>query len=197
MSKKVVFIHASPRKHGNTRALAGAAGAALAEEGVACDWIDAAWLDFKHPGCLACYKCQQSDAFGCHVDDGLARAVASLPDYDALVLASPLYWFSYPAQVKMLIDRMFSLIKFTETHEIITPLKGKPLALLATAGGAMEENLEMLETLWRIPAKRVGSPFLSCLFPMCHYQPGEAVNDPVLAAKARDFGKKLAGMLTA
>jgi multimeric flavodoxin WrbA len=197
MSKKVVFIHASPRKNGNTRALAGAAMAALAEAGVASGEIDAPRLEFKHPGCLACYKCQQSDQFGCHVDDGLAHAVASLPDYDALVLASPVYWFSYPAQVKMLIDRMFSLIKFTESHDILSPLKGKPLALLATAGGAMEENMEMLETLWRIPAKRVGSPFLSCLFPLCHYQPGEAVNDPALAARAGEFGKKLAAMLHA
>jgi len=197
MSKKVVFIHGSPRKKGNTLALAGEAQAALAEMGVESDVIDAARLEFKHPGCVACYKCQQSEEFGCHIDDGLARAVATLPEYDAVVLATPVYWFSYPAQVKMFIDRMFSLIKFGENHEIYSPLAGKPLALLATGGGVLEENLEILEKQWSTPAKRIGNPFLSCLFPMCHHAPGEAANDPVLAAKARDFGRALGGMLGA
>ena len=195
MSKKVVFIHGSPRMNGNTRVLAGAAMAALAEAGVQSGEIDAPRLDFKHPGCLACYKCQQSTAYGCHLDDGLARAVATLPEYDAVVLATPLYWFSYPAQVKMLIDRMFSLIKFGENHEVLSPLAGKPLALLATCGGVVEENLELLEAQWSTPAKRIGSPFLSCLFPLCHYPPGEVAKDQAAMAKAREFGKSLAGLL--
>jgi multimeric flavodoxin WrbA len=195
MSKKVVFIHGSPRKKGNTLALARQAMSALEEMGVASDVIDVARLDFKHPGCVACYKCQASEQFGCHVDDGLARAVATLPQYDAVVLATPIYWFSHTAQVKMLIDRVFSLIKFGENHEILSPLTGKPLALLATGGGVVEENLELLETQWSIPAKRIGMPFVSCLFPLCHYAPGEAANDPALAAKAREFGKSLGAML--
>lgn len=195
MSKKVVFIHGSPRKKGNTLALAREAMAALDEMGIASGVIDAARLDFKHPGCIACYKCQGSDQYGCHVQDGLARAVATLPEYDAVVLATPIYWFSHTAQVKMLIDRVFSLIKFGENHEILSPLKGKPLALLATGGGMVEENLEVLEKQWSIPAARIGMPFLSCLFPLCHYPPGEAANDPALAAKAREFGKALGAMI--
>ena len=195
MSKKVVFIHGSPRRNGNTRALAGVAQAALAAMGVESGEIDAARLEFKHPGCIACYKCQGSEAYGCHIDDELAQAVATLPDYDAVVLATPIYWFSHTAQAKMLIDRMFSLIKFGPNHEIHSPLTGKPLALLATGGGQVEENLEVLETLWSIPAKRIGSPFLSCLSPMCHYPPGEVVNDPAAVAKAEAFGRSLGELL--
>lgn len=195
MSKKVVFIHGSPRPNGNTRGLAGSAMRALAELGIESGEIDAPRLKAKHPGCIACYKCQASPEYGCHMGDGIADAVAALPEYDAIVLATPVYWFSYPAQVKAFIDRMFSLIKFGENHEIFSPLAGKPLGLLATGGGVLEENLEVLETLWRIPAKRIGSPFLSCLFPMCNYPPGEAANDPALAGKAREFGKSLASLL--
>lgn len=197
MSKSVVFIHGSPRRKGNTRALAGVAMAALEGMGIRCGEIDAARLAFKHPGCIACYKCQGSEAYGCHIDDGLAKAVGTLPEYDAIVLATPVYWFSPPAQVKMVIDRMFSLIKFDPNHEILSPLKGKPLALLATAGGQLEENLLVLENLWAIPAKRFGSPFVSCLFPMCHYPPGEVVNDPAAVAKAEAFGRTLGEMLGA
>lgn len=192
MTKRVVFIHGSPRKKGNTLALAGQAMAELNAMGVETDLFDAPRLEFKHPGCIACYKCQGSQNFGCHVDDELARSVATLPQYDAVVLAAPIYWFGWPAQVKMFIDRVFSLIKFDENHEILSPLKGKPLGLLATGGGAVEENLEVLERQWAIPAARIGSPFVSCLFPMCHYPPGEAAGDPDLVAKARLFAKDLA-----
>jgi len=195
MSKKVVFLHGSPRKKGNTRALAGLAMAALADSGVVCGEIDLARLAFKHPGCIACFKCQQSQAYGCHIDDDLARAVKTLPDYDAVVLAAPVYWFSFPAQAKMFIDRMFSLIKFDENHAILSPLSGRPLALLATAGGVEEENLTVQELPWAIAAKRLGSPFLACRFPVCHYAPAEAADDPALAAKARDFGARLGALL--
>jgi len=195
MSKKVVFIHGSPRRNGNTRALAGETMAALTEAGVICAEIDATRLAFKHPGCLGCLKCQNSPDFGCHVEDELARSVASLPEYDALVLSTPLYWFSCTAQLKIFIDRMFSLLKFTGTGKILSPLKGKPLALLATSGGGLEKNMEMLDALWRNAAEKMGSPYLPCLFPSCNFPPGEAAKDSILSAKARGFGKELALML--
>lgn len=195
MPRKAVFIHGSPRKRGNTRALAQVAAEALKELDIDSDFIDVPRLEFKKPGCIACYKCQGSPDFGCHVDDELAKAVRTLPKYDALVLATPVYWFSYPAQVKMFVDRMFSMIKFDEKHEILSPLRGKPLALLATGGGALEDNLSELERQWRIPAGRIGSPFLSMLFPMCHYAPGAVVEDPAPVAKAHAFGLKLGEMV--
>lgn len=195
MSKKVVFIHGSPRRNGNTRALAGETMAALTDLGITCAEIDATRLAFKHPGCLGCFKCQNSQDYGCHVGDELARSVAGLPEYDAIVLSTPLYWFSCTAQLKMFIDRMFSLIKFIGTGELLSPLKGKPLALLATSGGGMVKNLEMLDALWRNAAEKLDSPYLPCLFPSCNVPPGEAAKDSILSAKARAFGKELALLL--
>ena len=195
MSKKVVFILGSPRKKGNTNVLAREAMRALAEAGIESVEIDAPRLDFKYPGCISCYKCQQSKEYGCHIRDELGQAVSRLADHDAIVLATPLYWFSYPAQVKMFIDRMFSMIKFGEGHEILSPLRGKPMALLATAGGGLEENLELLDTQWRIPASKIDAPYRSCLFPFCQYAPGEVANDAAVMTKAAAFGKELASLL--
>jgi multimeric flavodoxin WrbA len=197
MPQRVVFLHGSPRPKGNTRALAAVAMDALASRGIASDEIDVPRLSCKHPGCIACFKCQQSPDFGCHVDDELARTVARLPGYDAVVVATPIYWFSEPAQLKMFVDRMFCLIKFGPDEAIVTPLRGKVLGLLATGGGEEEENLDMLAKKWRVPAERMGMPFLSCLFPFCHFAPGEAAGDPESAARARDFADRLAGLLPA
>lgn len=49
---------------------------------------------------------------------------------------------SYPAQLKMLIDRMGSLMKLTKTGEVQTVLKGKTLALLATGSGGLNNKPE-------------------------------------------------------
>ncbi len=195
MSKKAAFILGSPRKKGNTNVLAREAMRALADAGVASVEIDAPRLDFKHPGCVACYKCQQSAAYGCHVGDGLAKAVSSLADYDLVVLGTPVYSFSYPAQVKMLIDRMFSMVKFGDDGSWFSPLRGKPLALLATGAGGLEENLDMLDAQWRILAQKIDVPYGSCLFPFCQYPPGGVAEDAAAMSKAADFGRQLAGML--
>lgn len=197
MSQRVVFLHGSPRPKGNTRALAEVAMAELAYRSIASDVIDVPRLSFKHPGCIACFKCQQSPEFGCHVDDELARTVALLPGYDAVVVATPVYWFGEPAQMKMFVDRLFSLIKFAPNEAIVSPLRGKVLGLLATGGGEEEENLDMLVKKWRVPAERMGMPFASCLFPFCHFAPGEAAGDPESAARARDFAGRLAELLPA
>jgi len=195
MPKRVVIIHGSPRKNGNTRALAQIAKAAIEETGAQCDWIDAAALDFKYPGCIACYHCQRSPDYGCHVKDGLAKAVNALPGYDAIVLAVPVYWHAAPSQAKMFIDRMFSLIKFDENHTFFSALKGKPLGLLATGGGVTRANLALLEAQWRTAAANTGLKLLSCLFPGCPPERG-AADDPKRVTKAQKFGTELMRLIT-
>ena len=112
--------------------------------------IDATALDFKKPGCIGCSKCQQSEKFECSLDDGIAHAVATLPQYDTIVLATPIYWFSYSAQIKMFVDRMFSLIKFGESGDIRTPLAGKSLR---AAGDRRGRHREQPGTFWNDSGK--------------------------------------------
>lgn len=195
MSKKVAFILGSPRPKGNTNILAREAIRALAESGIGAAEIDAPRLKFKYPGCTACYKCQESNEYGCYIGDELGKAVSSLADYDAIVLATPVYWFSYPAQVKMFIDRLLSMCKFGENQEVFSPLKGKPMALLATGDSQLEGNLDLLSSQWHIPVKWIGNPYLSCLFPFCQYPPGQITENAEAMSKAAGFGRELASML--
>ena len=192
MVKKIVFIQGSPRKTGNTRAMASLAMEAAKEKKAEVAEIDATALDFKKPGCVGCSKCQQSEKFECSLDDGIAHAVATLPQYDTIVLATPIYWFSYSAQIKMFVDRMFSLIKFGEPGDIRTPLAGKAFGLLATGGGDIANNLELLERQWKIPADMMGNQFHSCLFPFAPPKAGALMEDASAVAKAKQFGASLA-----
>jgi multimeric flavodoxin WrbA len=191
MGKKIVIVHGGPRKKGNTRAVTKIVIDSVSERGAIVDEIDAINLTFKVPGCIACFKCQESDEYRCAIDDEVAAKVATLPAYDVIVLSSPIYWWSYPAQLKIFIDRIFSLVKL-QGEEHRSALSGKTMALIATGGGELENNLNLLEAQWRNPADMLGSKFLSCLFP--DVSPGEgslALNSEAVQ-KAKEFGRLLA-----
>ncbi len=194
MTNKIVFIHGSPRKNGNTRAVSRRAIQAAQDKKADVFEIDATKLEFKIPGCASCMECHQSDKFECVVGDQLSETVAALSEYDVIVVATPTYWMSYTAQTKMFIDRMGSLMKFTESGEIRTPLAGKVLAILATGGGALDNNMELLEQQWGSVAYMLSCQFKSCLFPNTPVEAGALKNNPSAMKKAQEFGQLLASL---
>jgi multimeric flavodoxin WrbA len=192
MPNRIVFVHGGPRRNGNTRAITAFAIASARECGSQVEEIDAVTLGFKKPGCVGCQQCQESEAFLCAFDDDIAKKVATLPQYDVIVFATPLYWWSYPAQLKMFIDRMYSLTKLADPENYQSLLAGKSLALIATAGGPYEDNLELLERQLKNPADMLGCRFHSCLFPNTSSEKGSIVNNNEAIECARVFGKVLA-----
>ena len=194
MSNKIVFIHGSPRKNGNTNAVTRIAIQAAQENKADIFEIDAINLEFKIPGCSACMKCHQSEEFSCVVGDQLAETVSTLTEYDVIVIATPTYWMSYPAQIKMLIDRIGSLMKFTASGEIRTPLAGKTLAIIATGGSGIESNMDLVEQQWRGVAYMLSCQFKSCLFPNTPVTAGILNKNPSAQKKAQEFGQLLASL---
>ncbi len=192
MSRKIVFVQGSPRKKGNTRTVAASAIEAAQEQNAQVTEIDATRLEFKTPGCLGCLKCQESEEFVCAVGDQVAQTVVTIPEYDVIVMATPIYWWSYSAQIKIFIDRMCSLAKFTESGEVRSLLAGKTLAIMATGGGPTENNLDLLERQWKNSADFLGCQFFSCLFPNTPPEAGALGKDPSAMEKARQFGRLLA-----
>jgi multimeric flavodoxin WrbA len=190
--KKIVFIQGSPRKSGNTRAISAVAMEAAKKAGAEVSEIDALALEFKAPGCIGCQQCQMSDKYECAINDQLSRTVSTLPKYDVIVFSTPLYWWSLTAQIKMLIDRIYSLVKISESGAISTPLSGKKIALLATAAGQMEDNLDVLDIQVKHPAAMLGCSYVSCLFPDVICEPGTLQNETDAVKKAQEFGKSLA-----
>lgn len=162
MFRRVVFVHGSPRKEGTSQALAKIAIKTLADRGITSDEIDTSVIAFKFPGCNACNRCQISDGFGCHLDDELSMIVNRLLNYDAIILATPIFWLSYPAQIKILIDRTYGLIKFENNEKIVSPLREKLLALLATGSTKYDDNLDILDKQCRLVAKMIDTSYFSC-----------------------------------
>ncbi len=69
--------------------------------------FDAAMM--KIGGCHACMTCYKTGK-ACSFDDDFNLIAPHILDADAIVYAMPVYWYSIPAQIKGVIDRVFALV---------------------------------------------------------------------------------------
>ncbi len=105
MSKKIVVITGSPRKNGNSFAMTEAFIKAAEEKGHTVTRFDAALS--KVGGCRACETCFKTGK-ACSFDDDFNKIAPAILEADAVVFTTPVYWYSIPAQIKGVIDRIYS-----------------------------------------------------------------------------------------
>lgn len=122
MSKNILVITGSPRKGGNSSKMADAFIEAAKKKGHKTTRVDAAQINVA--GCRACEQCF-SHGKPCVVDDDFNAVAAQIMDADAIVFAAPTYWYTFPAQIKAVLDRMFCFAVGQKS------LKGKECALLS------------------------------------------------------------------
>lgn len=124
--KKILILNGSPRKKGNTAVLADQLIAGAKELGAEVEQVFLHGLDI-HP-CDACDYCQEGRR-GCIIRDDMQDLYPKMLASDAIVIASPVYWYSMTAQTKLCIDRWYAL-ESSDDFE----LKGKKLSLLMVYG---------------------------------------------------------------
>ena len=107
MSKKIVVITGSPRKNGNSFAMTEAFISAAEAKGHHVTRFDAALK--KVGGCRACETCY-STGKPCTFDDDFNTIAPAILEADTIVFTMPVYWYSIPAQIKGVIDRIFSFV---------------------------------------------------------------------------------------
>ena len=127
---KVLVLSSSPRRNGNSRLLAEAALEGAREAGHDAELVH---LDDHMRHFLRdCRECR--DANGrCTIDDDYERLLRErvLPA-DAIVFATPIYWYGVSGQLKTFFDRIFCFIAASEPENelFVKGLVGKRLALL-------------------------------------------------------------------
>ena len=143
MSKNILILTGSPRKGGNSDQLADAfiAGAQQAGHTV----VKYVTADKQIKGCRACNTCFSKGA-ACSFSDDFNELAPLVEKADMLVFTTPLYCFTFPAQLKAAIDKFFS---FMVGQKI---LKIKDCVLLATAGDPREDVFDGLVASYRMMA---------------------------------------------
>ena len=144
MSKKIVVITGSPRKNGNSFAMTDAFIQAARQKGHSVTRFDASMM--KIGGCHACETCYQTGK-ACSFDDDFNIIAPAILEADAVVFTMPVYWYSIPAQIKGVIDRMYALVVGGKD------IAGKECALIACCE---EEDMAVLDGV-RIPMERTAA----------------------------------------
>jgi multimeric flavodoxin WrbA len=188
---RVLALSSSPRLDGNSRALADAVLHGAREAGHATELIH---LPDVVAGLLRdCRTCR--DASGrCTIADGVEDAFGRYLEADAIVYATPLWWYGMSSWLKAFIDRFFCFTTASAPgHEAVRPrIVGKKAVLVMSA----EE---------RYPAAPAGVVHqIQELSRYLHHElvdvvvgignaRGEVVNDPKdPLARARDVGRRFA-----
>lgn len=124
---KVLILLGSPRKHGNTAKLAAEFARGAKESGHTVTEIILKEKTFGD--CLGCGHCQRSGG-QCVQKDDMQEIYEAMKENDIIVLASPVYFYTWTSLMKRMIDR---------TYALISVLQHKTFYLLST-GAATEES---------------------------------------------------------
>lgn len=144
MSKKIVVITGSPRKNGNSFAMTEAFIKAVESNGHTVTRFDAAMK--KTGGCHACETCYRTGK-PCSFDDDFNTIAPAILEADSVVFTMPVYWYSIPAQIKGIIDKMFSFVVGGKD------ISGKECAVITCC----EENDMSVMDGVRVPMERTAS----------------------------------------
>lgn len=107
MSKKVLVLTGSPRKGGNSDLLADAFIKGAEAAGHKVTRFECGRKNIKPcTACNACYSKEGACAFG----DDFNELAPLLEHSDMIVFVSPMYWFTFPAQLKAGLDKMYALL---------------------------------------------------------------------------------------
>ncbi|MDO4961646.1 MAG: flavodoxin family protein [Eubacteriales bacterium] len=130
---KVLVLMGSPRRNGNTSILCDEFIRGAMESGHETEKINI--VDLKVNGCLGCNGCQRNGGT-CVQKDDMAGLYDKIMAADVVVLASPIYYYTWTAQMKAVIDR---------TYALLGRMQNKKFYMISACGAPSEEwNQTML-----------------------------------------------------
>lgn len=130
MNKKVLVFSASPRREGNSDLLCDAFIQGAQQAG---NQVEKIFLRDKNIHlCNGCEVCFDNGGV-CAQKDDMVEILDKMVATDVMVMATPVYFYTMNAQMKMLIDRVAS--RYTE-------IKNKEFYFIATAADEHQQKLE-------------------------------------------------------
>ena len=187
MGNRIVAFSASPRRNGNSDILAGRLLEGAEAAGATVEKVRLHGLDIRP--CTACESCQKDPGAACIQNDDMHGLIGKVRAADGLVLASPIYFFTVNAQMKLFPDRLYALFG----GGVFDVIKGKRAAVALSYGdpdplgsGAVNA-LHMFQDACRF----VGIELCGCVHASCA-QAGDVLNKPDILEKAFELGRALA-----
>jgi multimeric flavodoxin WrbA len=186
---KILTILGSPKKKGNTGTVLSMFEEQAKATGHDIDRVNLA--DAKVGGCMGCYACQQNpDEPACVQPDDMQGIYDRILAADAVVYASPLYMWGFASGIRGLMERHLALVTGYMSPKYKSLLKGKKAALLATSGGPVEGNAELMQGVFdRFAAYAQYDNAGKFMVPTC-------TTPDALGSDAEGVARKMVGALT-
>jgi len=198
-TRKIIIIEASPRDNGNSTILAREVAAGARSLGAEVESVHLHGMDIRP--CIACDACQGSLEQDCVIPDDLRALYPRLRAANAIVYATPIYWFTVSGQIKLFMDRCYALT-FLDTepgeggepaYSVKTDLGGKKLGVVLTYGDVdpfASGAVNAIRTFQDM-ARFLGSEIAGIVYGSTAAL-GEAVDNAALLKQAYDLGRELA-----
>ena len=130
---KIVVLTGSPRRKGNTFAMVDSFKEAALSKGHTITQFDTAFM--RVAGCRGCDKCYSREG-ACIYRHEFNKVVEPVLDADFILIAAPVYWYTFPAQVKAVIDHFYAFCVGGKDF------KGKQCALISCCAEETPETFD-------------------------------------------------------
>jgi multimeric flavodoxin WrbA len=184
MTNNVLVFKSSPRVKGNSSLLAEKAAEGAKDAGGLVESFSLHQLDIRP--CDACDICQETGV--CVLKDDMQELYPKLRAAQAILIASPVYWFTFSAQAKLFIDRWYAL----ESSQG-SALKGKKFGLILTYGDSdpyTSGGINAIRTFQDM-MRYIKSDVVGIVYGTANKE-AEILTQPKLMEKAYKLGEKLA-----
>lgn len=147
---KILILNGSPRPKGNTAGLIEAFKQGAEKKGHTVTLFNLQKMAI-HP-CLGCLGGGKNPDSPCVQKDDMQQIYPVYEEADILVLASPMYYWSVTAQLKMAFDRLFAVAEKESNYS--NPNKG--CIMLMASEGDTKDNIEPVEHYFHSLLKHLG-----------------------------------------
>ena len=138
--KKILILNGSPRVNGNTKALIEEFTKGAKEKGHNIIKFDLDKMNIH--GCKGCLKGGKDKESPCTQKDDMQKIYPHYKEADILILASPMYYWAFSAQLKTAIDRLFAVTEIDSNYK--TPYK-ECIMLMAAEGNDENNSKPVIE----------------------------------------------------
>jgi multimeric flavodoxin WrbA len=183
MGKHILIFKSSPREKGNSSLLAEKAAEGAKTVNAQVETFSLHRMNIRP--CDACDTCQETGV--CVLKDDMQMLYPKLREAEAIVIASPIYWFTMSAQTKLFIDRWYAL----ESSQG-NALKGKQFGILLTysdtdpySSGAINA-IRSFQDMFRY----IGADITGMVYGTASDE-GDVLKQPELLERAYKLGVKL------
>jgi len=186
MTAQILVLNGSPRSKGNSATLADQAAQAARQAGASVESVYLHGLDIRP--CDACDECRGTGGV-CVIGDDMQSLYPKISAADAILFASPIYWFTFSAQTKLCLDRCYAY-QGTDWKEFA----GKRIGIILAYGDSdayasgVTNAIHTFESMCRFLKADIVGVVHGSLSDI-----GDAQKHPELMERAFRLGQRLAG----